>query len=146
MKKFLFCLFMLLSYNTLMASNCNKIEKILNKGDFSKITKNDLPCVTQLISEAMTLELPLRVDKYTELVQVTNVDNGLTYQYKLKGLDIEMFKQNEQKFVELVRNFNCTNPDNKWIVDVGIVVKQQYFDEKGKYVLGFDISKKTCQN
>lgn len=136
----------MLSVNSLMAADCKKVETLLDNAEFSKITKNDLPCVTQLITETMTLELPLRVDKYTELTKVTNFSNGLTYQYRLKGLDIELFKKSEKKFIETVTNLSCTNPDTKWMLDAGVSVKQQYFDEKGKYILGFDVSKATCKN
>ncbi len=91
--------------------------------------------------------LPIMVDKDTKLFSVSIV-NGNTFQYNYvlinyaqEEIDPELLKNNNK---DRIRNYICTSPDMKLIVENNIPVSYAYYGKNQKYIVNIVIDTNKC--
>lgn len=129
--------------NSLYALDCAYMDAYGD--DLSKIKAKDAPCVAQIVSEYMSKEVPIQVDKYTKILSVQNTGTSLSYKYKIEGMSNDTVTNGKDRLKQVITASNCSDPQTNWIFNVGVDVTHRYFDSLGTFLFDFVVNKESCQ-
>lgn len=114
----------------------------LRKNDESSTKQNETPAYDEQLleqslveaSREMNKELPMMVDKITQLTTTTSSENELTYSYKLLGGNTIAQADFENTLKSRIKNQVCSTANTKQLIDMGANLSYVYYDSNGKYI------------
>lgn len=145
MKKIIISVFAMISLSQSASAISTQCEYINNVKSFEEFKASDIPCVTEVIADAMNASTPTRIDKITTLTALTAVSDGLVYNYQLTNLPKDLNTTlAKQKMEPILRNTNCTTPDVKKLINLGVKITHSYYNDKGKFLFKVNVDKSIC--
>lgn len=123
-----------------------RCDFISEQDSFYGLNPEDSECVAKLVAEAMIENLPIKADKYTTLTSVIAEKSILLYKYKVIVPEhLDKYKL-EVVMNEDILNSNCTEPEVRNVIDLGVEFQHTYQDEKGIHLFKVLVDKNKCES
>lgn len=105
---------------------------------------NNTVDTNKLAAETKTkMGVPVKVDQYTTLTDITSGDKSIRYHYTISGLDTANLTNDSLK--QSVASSVCANADTRKLINQNINMEYSYVVENSSTTYSFAVSKSDCK-
>lgn len=120
--------------------------------ELDDITEEDVPKILSIIKEGTKENLPIILDEYTTVFDVTSLQNAIEYKNNINSLNehIKTILKTDKNMLfktifENNKNYLCNDPETYLLLKKGAVFIYSFYDLNNLELFKFSIQKKDCR-
>lgn len=120
--------------------------------DFGDIKAEDVPKILSIIKDGTKEHLPIMLDDYTTLVDITSVQNAIEYRNRINSQNEyvqSILKADKGTLIKTTfennRGYLCSDPETRELLKKGAIFVYVFYDLNNTEIFKFSIQNKDCQ-
>ena len=123
-----------------------------NNSELDDITEEDVPKILSIIKDGTKENLPIILDEYTTVFDVTSLQNAIEYKNSINSLNEHIktiLKADKGMLLKTIfennRNYLCNDPETRLLLKKGAVFIYTFYDLSNIELFKFSIQDKDCR-